>query len=191
LIRGTPAQALPELARAVGASAIHCEAIAAPYEQSELEDMRNAGVQVVSTWQSPFFETCALSFALQELPKVFAQFRQALTHTQVAPTAPQVAPTRNRLTGTDFSSKLSGWLASGALSARQISQCVREYEQRVGPNEGSQWLLQELLATGYLSNRLYIAGMGTDPRSGRRFNVAKQAHDHDPDQSYQKLWQTV
>ena len=196
--------------------------------------------------------------------------------------------TRNGLTGTDFSSKCSMWLASGALSVRQLAAEIDRHEARVGPNEGTEWLrlellwrdyfrwlhlqhgaklfryrglrdkvpplhhdpalftrwclgrtteplvdaaMHELLATGYLSNRLrqvvasylihelhgdwragaawfeaqlidydvynnqgnwlYIAGMGTDPRGGRRFNVKKQAQDHDPDQSYQKLWQQV
>jgi deoxyribodipyrimidine photo-lyase len=196
--------------------------------------------------------------------------------------------TRNGLTGVDFSSKCSHWLASGALSVRQLATEIDQYEARVGPNEGTEWLrlellwrdyfrflhlqhgaklfryrglrdkvpplhhdpaqftrwclgrtdealvnaaMHELLATGYLSNRLrqvvasylihelngdwragaawfeaqlidydvynnqgnwlYIAGMGTDPRGGRRFNVQKQAHDHDPDQRYQRLWQQV
>jgi deoxyribodipyrimidine photo-lyase len=66
----------------------------------------------------------------------------------------------------------------------------------MGPNEGTEWLLLELLWRDYdvynnQGNWLYIAGMGTDPRGGRRFNVQKQAQDHDPDQSYQKLWQQV
>jgi len=196
--------------------------------------------------------------------------------------------TRNGLTGTDFSSKCSMWLASGALSVRQLAAEIDRHEARVGPNEGTEWLrlellwrdyfrwlhlqhgaklfryrglrdkvppphhdpalftrwclgrtteplvdaaMHELLATGYLSNRLrqvvasylihelhgdwragaawfeaqlidydvynnqgnwlYIAGMGTDPRGGRRFNVQKQALEHDPDQSYQRLWQQV
>jgi deoxyribodipyrimidine photo-lyase len=196
--------------------------------------------------------------------------------------------TRNALSGTDFSSKCSMWLASGAMSVRQLAAEMDHYDARVGPNEGTEWLrlellwrdyfrflhlqhgaklfryrglrdkvsplhhdpaqftlwclgrtaeplvnaaMHELLATGYVSNRLrqvaasylihelhgdwragaawfeaqlidydvynnqgnwlYIAGMGCDPRGGRRFNVQKQAHDHDPDQSYQRLWQTV
>jgi deoxyribodipyrimidine photo-lyase len=389
VVRGTPVDALPKLAQALGGAAIYCETIAAPYEQNEVDMLQSAGVQVVSNWQSTLFAPDALPFAVQDLPKVFTQFRHALTRAQVAPTAPLPAPTqlpplpttandltrhaanassdvspqgstpgsaqgyarvslperraalgapetdprsslpywqsgfaageraglahlagyfaselphrykatRNALTGTDFSSKLSAWLASGALSVRQVAQCITDYEQGIGPNEGSQWLLQELLwrdyfrwlhlqhgaklfryrglrdmeapapalaierppahnpaqfarwsqgsteeplvnaamhelqATGYLSNRLrqvvasywihelagdwragaawfeaqlidydvctnqgnwlYIAGMGTDPRGGRHFNVQKQAQAHDPDRSYQRLWQTV
>jgi deoxyribodipyrimidine photo-lyase len=199
---------------------------------------------------------------------------------------PHYKVTRNGLTGIDFSSKCSMWLATGALSVRQLAAAIDRFDARHGPNEGTEWLrlellwrdyfrflhlqhgaklfryrglrdtlparphdpvqfsrwcqgltpeplvnaaMHELLATGYLSNRLrqvvasywihdlqgdwragaawfeaqlidydvynnqgnwlYIAGMGTDPRGGRRFNVQKQAQDHDPDQSYQRLWQ--
>jgi len=196
--------------------------------------------------------------------------------------------TRNQLSGVDFSSKCSAWLASGALSVRQLAQALQRYEATHGPTEGGQWLwrellwrehfrwlhvqhgdkmfryrglrdkvpslrhdpalfgrwclgrtgqplvdaaMHELLASGYLSNRLrqvvasflihelgcdwragaawfeaqlidydvynnqgnwlYIAGMGSDPRGGRHFDLAKQAREHDPDGHYQRLWQQV
>jgi deoxyribodipyrimidine photo-lyase len=192
--------------------------------------------------------------------------------------------TRNGLTGVDYSSKWSPWLASGALSARFILAELRQFEHLHGASDGSYWLwfellwrdyfrflhlqhgkrlyhgrglgqhpnpphdeqgfkrwyqamtgeplvdaaMRELMATGYLSNRLrqvvasyllhdlggdwragaawfesqlvdydvysnqgnwlYIAGRGTDPRGGRRFNVAKQAAEHDPNGEYRQLW---
>ncbi len=201
--------------------------------------------------------------------------------------------TRNQLSGTDFSSKFSPWLASGALSARTIYVELKAFEAEHGANEGSYWLwfellwrdyfrllhlkcgarlyhaqglravqaaasqqacggptadaqalqrwcqgdtgtplvdaaMRELRLTGYLSNRLrqvvasywihelrgdwragaawfesqlvdydvysntgnwlYIAGLGTDPRGGRHFDVAKQTRDHDPDGTYRRLW---
>ena len=37
----------------------------------------------------------------------------------------------------------------------------------------------------------YIAGRGTDPRGGRRFNPIKQAQDHDADGSYRRTWGTA
>lgn len=98
-------------------------------------------------------------------------------------------------------------------------------------NTGNEFIdaaLRELVATGYLSNRMrqnvasylihdlngdwlagaawfehclidfdvhsnqgnwaYIAGVGTDPRGGRRFNPDKQANDYDRDAGYRKLW---
>ncbi len=202
------------------------------------------------------------------------------------PLARHYKATRNQLSGTDYSTKFSPWLACGALSARQIHAALNEHEARAGASDGSRWIVFELLwrehfrllhrrhgralyrarglsqlptpahdaaaferwcqgdtgeplvdagmrelaATGYLSNRLrqvvasflihdlacdwragaawfestlvdfdvhsnqgnwlYIAGRGTDPRGGRRFNVAKQTQDHDADGRYRSLWLT-
>ena len=232
--------------------------------------------------------------------------------------------TRNGLTGLDYSSKFSPWLATGALSPRQIYADLKAFEHDQGANDGTYWLwfellwrdyfrllhlqygaalyrarglssapvstptepfglslskpcaalrqaqcervgecaevseqpfalhdssrfdrwcrgetgeplvdaaMRELAATGYLSNRLrqvvasyliydlhsdwragaawfesqlvdydvysnqanwlYIAGRGTDPRGGRRFNPIKQAQDHDAHGSYRRLWGTA
>ncbi|MBU1352623.1 MAG: DASH family cryptochrome [Gammaproteobacteria bacterium] len=195
--------------------------------------------------------------------------------------------TRNGLTGLDYSSKFSPWLATGALSPRQVYADLKTFEGHHGANDGSYWLwfellwrdyfrllrlqygaalyrgqglsalplarhnakgferwcrghtgeplvdaaMRELAATGTLSNRLrqvvasfliydlhgdwragaawfesqlvdydvysnqgnwlYIAGRGTDPRGGRRFNPAKQAQDHDADGSYRRMWGTL
>ena len=195
--------------------------------------------------------------------------------------------TRNGLTGLDYSSKFSPWLATGALSPRQIYADLKAFEREHGANDGSYWLwfellwrdyfrllhlqygaalyrarglselppaphntrgfarwcqgdtgqplvdaaMRELAATGYLSNRLrqvvasylihdlrgdwragaawfesqlvdydvysnqanwlYIAGRGTDPRGGRRFNPIKQAQDHDADGAYRRMWDTL
>ncbi|TNF57953.1 MAG: DASH family cryptochrome [Burkholderiales bacterium] len=195
--------------------------------------------------------------------------------------------TRNALSGRDFASHWSPWLAVGALSARQAMAQLRAFEAERGASEGSYWLwfellwrdhfrfvmrqhgarlfaarglsrdrspeprqrdreaearwrdgctglplvdaaMRELNHTGYLSNRLrqivasalihdlggdwragaawfehclidfdvhsnqgnwaYIAGVGTDPRGGRRFNLDRQTQDHDPDGSYRRRW---
>lgn len=192
--------------------------------------------------------------------------------------------TRNGLHGIDYSTKLSPWLACGALSPREVLRQLKEFEGVHGASDGSYWLwfelmwrdyfkllhlkygrrlyraggltgqdvpthdeeafrrwrsgetgqplvdagMRELAATGYLGNRmrqvvasyliyelkcdwragaawfesalidydcslnhgnwLYIAGLGTDPRGGRRFNVQKQTAEHDPDGVYRALW---
>ena len=193
--------------------------------------------------------------------------------------------TRNGLSGIDFSSKFSLWLAQGALSPRVAFAALRRHEAAQGVSEGSYWLwfellwrdyfrflhlqhgrrlyrarglnaaapppahvpaafeawcegrtghgfidagMRELAATGWLSNRmrqvvasylihdlgcdwragaawfeaqlvdydvysnqgnwLYIAGRGTDPRGGRRFNPQKQAAEYDPQGVYRALW---
>ena len=203
-------------------------------------------------------------------------FARKLAHTYKA--------TRNGLSGTDYSSKFSPWLASGALSPRTAYAALKRFEAEHGANDGSYWLwfellwrdyfrilhlkhglklyrarglssqadpahhpdalarwragktgeplidagMRELAATGYLSNRLrqnvasylihdlgcdwragaawfeaqlidydvysnqgnwlYIAGRGTNPRDGRRFNPQKQARDYDPQGHYRALW---
>jgi deoxyribodipyrimidine photo-lyase len=195
--------------------------------------------------------------------------------------------TRNGLSGVDFSSKFSPWLATGALSTPQAMHALRAFEAEHGASDSSYWLwfellwrdhfrllhlkhgaalyrarglsarpapshdpaafqgwcdgrtgeplvdagMRELAATGWLSNRmrqivasylvhdracdwragaawfehclidfdvhsnqgnwLYVAGRGTDPRGGRRFNVEKQTRDHDADGSYRRLWGTA
>lgn len=193
--------------------------------------------------------------------------------------------TRNALTGRDFASHWSPWLAVGALSVRQVVADLRAMEAERGASDGSYWLwfellwrehfrwmlhrfgaglfrpqgllpsapgaphsaeafarwcagstgvdlvdaaMRELRHTGYLSNRLrqivasalihelrgdwragaawfehclidfdvhsnqgnwaYIAGVGTDPRGGRRFNLDKQVREHDPDGAYRRRW---
>jgi len=195
--------------------------------------------------------------------------------------------TRNGLIGFEYSTKFSPWLASGALSARQIYQQLVAHEAAHGQNESTYWIwfellwrdyfrflhmrfgrqlyvaqglkhppypkqpnhhperflrwcqgitgesmidagMRELAASGYLSNRmrqivasylvndldcdwragaawfetqlidydvysnqgnwLYLAGVGTDPRANRRFNLQKQQQTYDPNQEYIKLW---
>jgi len=58
---------------------------------------------------------------------------------------------------------------------------------------GAAWFESTLVDFDVHSNQgnwLYIAGRGTDPRGGRRFNVEKQTRDHDADGSYRALWLT-
>ena len=355
LILNQPAtSALPALARAVGASTIVCEDIAAPEEQAEVAALRAAGLQVRTVWHSSLLHPQHLPWPVQRLPAVFTPFRQQIEQVGLQPAAPLPAPamlppappgvpnawlndsaqtlaalagtpptadarsafpylqgalhggeqaalahlhqylarglphsykrTRNDLLGLDYSSKWSPWLATGALSPRQALAQLRQFEAEHGASDGSYWLwfellwrdyfrflhlqhgpalyrarglgparatphddqrfaawcagrtgqplvdaaMRELAATGYLSNRLrqvaasylihdlacdwragaawfeaqlldydvysnqgnwlYIAGRGTDPRGGRRFDPIKQAATYDPDGAYQRLW---
>ncbi len=203
--------------------------------------------------------------------------------------------TRNQLSGADFSTRFSTWLATGALSAPMIVERLTQYEATRGANDGTYWIwfeliwrdyfrflhlkygralylreglrkpepgseapslaeptsgiarklfeqwtqgrtknalvnagMNELSSTGLISNRmrqivasyliydlridwragaawfesqlldydvysnqgnwLYIAGLGTDPRGGRRMNLDKQALEHDPEGLYRKQW---
>ena len=78
--------------------------------------------------------------------------RSALLHLEryfAAGLAHSYKRTRNGLTGTDYSSKWSPWLATGALSARQAFAALREFEAKHGANEGTYWLWFELLWRDY------------------------------------------
>lgn len=348
---GPAATTLPALAKAVGASRIVCEEIAAPEEQAEVAALRASGVAVDTIWQSSLIDPDRLPWETAALPASFTAFRQRLEKAAIGPRAPLPAPTvlppwpaqcavpahlpadidilaapqaladprsslrheqafdggelaglahlaqylarrlpdtykatRNGLAGLDYSSKWSPWLATGAVSARRIMAELRAYEAVHGATDGSYWLwfellwrdyfrflhlqygrqlyrarglaqqppaahnargfarwcagttgqplvdaaMRELSITGYMSNRLrqvvasyliydlggdwragaawfesqlvdydvysnqgnwlYIAGRGTDPRGGRRFNVEKQSADHDANGDYRRMW---
>ena len=194
--------------------------------------------------------------------------------------------TRNGLIGTDYSSKLSLYLAHGCISPKQIYAELRKYEQERSSNESTYWLffellwrdffrlmgkkhgnriffkegtlgqadskwrndnrifelwttgrtgipfidanMRELAATGFMSNRgrqnvasflvkdlhinwqmgaeyfesiltdydpcsnwgnwNYVAGVGSDPRENRYFNIIRQAKMYDCKGQYVKLW---
>ncbi len=354
-----PTVALPLLALAVAADTVFCEAIAAPEEESQVAQLRSAGLRIETVWHSSLLAPQALPWPVDRLPGVFTAFRHAVERAGLLPASPLPVParlpsppdlpeallravgaaaalpgaevpmaertggadprssfpyavpafrggetaalahlsqylarklphtykaTRDGLAGVDYSSKFSPWLASGALSPRRVLAALKAFEQAHGANEGSYWLwfellwrdyfrllhlqhgaalyrarglaaappaphnvqgfdhwrqgrtgeplvdaaMRELAATGYLSNRLrqvaasylihelqgdwragaawfesqlvdydvysnqanwlYIAGRGTDPRGGRRFNPAKQALDHDADGRYRQMW---
>ena len=347
-LHGQAEHMLRKLAELTGATTIFCEEIAAPEEQSQINALRAAGLNVVSIWQSTLLAPEDLPFPAQDLPPTFTAFRHAIEKSKRLPPAPLPVPahipplpaalpptdlalalppvnadsrssfpyatpsfaggesaalahlaqyfagnlvdsyklTRNGLSGIHYSTKFSPWLATGALSARCIYAALAQFETQHGANEGSYWLwfellwrdyfrllhvqhgvklyrargladealaapthhpssflkwckgetsepivnagMRELAATGYLSNRLrqivasylihdlacdwragaawfesqlidydvysnqgnwlYLAGRGTDPRSGRRFNPQKQAQDYDPAGHYRALW---
>jgi deoxyribodipyrimidine photo-lyase len=53
--------------------------------------------------------------------------------------------TRNGLTGTAYSTKLSPWLAVGALSPRSVYAALKHHEAVFGSSDGSYWIWFELL----------------------------------------------
>ena len=57
--------------------------------------------------------------------------------------------TRNGLVGTEYSSKLSPWLANGSLSAREVYRDLKTFERDVTANEDTYWLQFELLWRDY------------------------------------------
>lgn len=83
--------------------------------------------------------------------------------------------------------------ATGKMSnrMRQIVASYLIYDLRIDWRAGAAWFESQLLDYDVYSNQgnwLYIAGLGTDPRGGRRMNLDKQAQEHDPQGLYRKQW---
>jgi deoxyribodipyrimidine photo-lyase len=83
--------------------------------------------------------------------------------------------------------------ATGKMSnrMRQIVASYLIYDLRIDWRAGAAWFESQLLDYDVYSNQgnwLYIAGLGTDPRGGRRMNLEKQALEHDPKGLYRKQW---
>jgi len=53
--------------------------------------------------------------------------------------------TRNGMTGFDYSSKFSAWLANGSLSTVSVYHEIKKYEEEFGSNDSTYWLIFELL----------------------------------------------
>jgi deoxyribodipyrimidine photo-lyase len=80
--------------------------------------------------------------------------------------------TRNQLSGLDYSTKFSVWLASGALSARMLYQQLQAFEAEHGANDGSYWIWFELLWRDYFRFLHLKFGAQLYRRSGLRQRAA-------------------
>lgn len=57
--------------------------------------------------------------------------------------------TRNGMVGEGYSSKFSPWLALGCISAREIYEALKHYEDHYGANGSTYWFVFELLWRDY------------------------------------------
>lgn len=83
--------------------------------------------------------------------------------------------------------------ATGHLSNRMRQIVASHLIYNVGGDyrAGAAWFEHHLVDYDPYSNQgnwLYIAGRGTDPRGGRRFDIAWQTQQHDPDGAYRRQW---
>jgi deoxyribodipyrimidine photo-lyase len=76
--------------------------------------------------------------------------------------------TRNGLVGTDFSSKLSAWLAEGCLSPRYVHREVDRYERERVSNDDTYWLVFELTWRDFFQFQLAKHGATVFARGGIR-----------------------
>ncbi len=73
--------------------------------------------------------------------------------------------TRNGLVGTDYSSKLSPWLANGCISTVDIYWEVKRFEKEIKKNQDTYWLIFELIWRDYFKyvsqkhgNKIFFQG---------------------------------
>ncbi len=75
---------------------------------------------------------------------------------------------RNGLLGTEYSTKFSPWLASGALSPRRIWQACLSLEESLGGSPEVEWIRVELLWREYFQWVAYRAGRRLFSKKGFR-----------------------
>jgi len=92
---GDPATVLASLSKLLGHATVICEEIAAPYEQVQIDTLRQSGVQVQTHWQSTLMSRQDLPDSPENLPDQFTKFRQLVEKPQFKTTAP--APSIQRL----------------------------------------------------------------------------------------------
>ncbi len=97
-------------------------------------------------------------------------------------------------TGNDFvDGCMRELVATGFMSNRGrqnvASYLVHDLQQdwRRGADFFEYHLLDYEVASNWC-NWAYIAGVGNDPRAGRRFNIDKQASDYDPNHTFRNHW---
>ena len=75
---------------------------------------------------------------------------------------------RNGLLGTEFSTKFSPWLASGAISPQRIWQTCLDLEDELGGSPDVEWIRVELLWREYFQWVAYTAGPTLFQKKGFR-----------------------
>jgi deoxyribodipyrimidine photo-lyase len=93
-LQGPAVARLCEWAKKLGTRQLVCEDIPAPEEQAVVGQLRAAGLQVQTVWQSTLLDPRQLPMAPQRVPDTFTAFRQALEATDQRAAAP-LAPVRH------------------------------------------------------------------------------------------------
>eukprot|EP00123_Amoebidium_parasiticum_P022169 comp8150_c0_seq1/m.3620 comp8150_c0_seq1/g.3620 ORF comp8150_c0_seq1/g.3620 comp8150_c0_seq1/m.3620 type:complete len:236 (-) comp8150_c0_seq1:109-816(-) len=82
----------------------------------------------------------------------------------------------------------TGWQSNrGRQNVASFLAKDLELDWRIGAEYFEQMLLDHDVSSNY-GNWTYVAGVGTDPREDRHFNVVKQGKDYDPDGEYVRMW---
>ena len=92
VVHARAGEALPRLAQSVEATRIVCEHIAAPEEERDVADIRAAGLEVETLWQSSLLDPDDLPFDITALPQIFTVFRKRIEAEAVQPRPPEPVP---------------------------------------------------------------------------------------------------
>lgn len=82
----------------------------------------------------------------------------------------------------------TGWMSN---RGRQIVASYLINEMGIDWRYGAAWFEQQLIdydVAANWGNWQYLAGVGTDPRGRRQFNIEKQRQTYDPDELFIKRW---
>jgi len=84
--------------------------------------------------------------------------------------------------------RLTGWMSNrGRQNVASFLIKDLGLDWRMGAEWFESLLLDHDVCSNY-GNWNYAAGIGNDPRQGRKFNMVKQAVDYDPKGNYVRLW---
>jgi len=91
-LEGKPSEVLARLVQRLGASLLVGEEIAAPEEQTQVQDLKAQGVAVQTVWHSSLYDVVQLPFLPHEVPDLFTHFRHAVERSSatVRPPLPTV-----------------------------------------------------------------------------------------------------
>ena len=124
--RARPAELLPAMVKASNATAVFCEQIGVPEEERDVAEIRAAGIEVETVWQSSLLEPSDLPFEVASLPQIFTVFRKQIEARAIAPHPPQPAPdTLPEPAEGPFESLMGATAIEHILSAEPVTLDVR------------------------------------------------------------------
>ena len=135
-----------------------------------------------------YFKLLSLSYG----SKIFS--RNGILDTSNIPDNDEIDSIKNIKLEDDLIKSINNQLIqSGFISnrARQIFASYLIYNLNIDWLSGAYYFKNNLIdydTENNFSNWMYIAGVGTDPRGGRLFNLDKQKSLYDSNSEYRKKW---
>ena len=135
-------------------------------------------------------------FSFKKNPLAYYQLHGILGESDRKPTRNKQAidPWINGETQNDFVNAAMKELKATGWTSNRMRQIVASYfiydleqDWRVGATYFESQLIDYDVSSNW-GNWAYIAGVGNDPRAGRKFNTEKQEEQYDKEKRYQKIW---